>query len=273
MVEFGPRVQLMLTHYPEIGIKPSFVGMLKWEGFFFIVLILLLSSSIIFLFYKDHKKTKALQVFFASLTHELKTPLASIRLQADVMRDVIEKDSNPRLDRLSKRMIEDTTNLEIQMDKILQLSRIEQGGDLNITPVQIEGFSKLIAKKWQDKLDITITSKEESALILADEFALTLILKNLFENTCNHTDKTKVFISIIETNDGLTMTYSDNGIFKGEIEKLGKLFYKFNSTKGSGIGLYLIKKLMKRMNGQLEITNIETLKFKLHFKKHQEENI
>lgn len=273
MIEFGPKVQLMLTHYPEVGIKPSFISMLKWEGFFFIILILLLSSSIILLFYKDHKKTKALQAFFASLTHELKTPLASIRLQADVIRDVIEKNQNPKLERLSYRMIEDTKNLEIQMDKILQLSRIEQGGDVNVSPVKIDSFSKMIAKKWQHKLDITIKSQDESTRVLADEFALTLILKNLFENTCNHTEKNKVTINISHFEDTCIVSYYDGAVFKGDVDKLGKLFYKFNSTKGSGIGLYLIKKLMKRMKGHLEIINDNTLVFNLHFQQFQEESI
>ena len=93
---------------------------------------------------KDQKKTRNMQAFFSSLTHELKTPLASIRLQADVINSLLENSQNKRLQNLSDRMIEDTKNLETQMDKILQLSRMEQGGDLNPRPLNIYTFIKNI---------------------------------------------------------------------------------------------------------------------------------
>jgi signal transduction histidine kinase len=60
--------------------------------------------------------------------------------------------------------------------------------------------------------------------------------------------------------------YDDFGKkFTGDINHLGELFYKHNSSKGSGIGLYLIKNLLRKMNGKLEILNDERLKFKLTF--------
>jgi signal transduction histidine kinase len=60
--------------------------------------------------------------------------------------------------------------------------------------------------------------------------------------------------------------YDDFGKkFGGNTDRLGELFYKFNSSKGSGIGLYLIKNLMRQMHGQFHILNEERLRFKLCF--------
>jgi signal transduction histidine kinase len=62
------------------------------------------------------------------------------------------------------------------------------------------------------------------------------------------------------------LIYDDFGKkFLGSTSRLGELFYKFDSTKGSGIGLYLIKNLMRKMNGNFEIVNSERLKLKLSF--------
>ena len=111
--------------------------MIVWEGGSFIVLLLSLSISLLILYVKDQRKTKSLQAFFASLTHELKTPLASIRLQGEVINEILASKNDNSLNKLSARLLEDTGKLESQMDKILQLSRIERGGELSLTSLKI----------------------------------------------------------------------------------------------------------------------------------------
>lgn len=234
-----------------------------WEGGTFVILIFLLSGTLLFYYLKDQNKTKALQTFFAGLTHELKTPLASIRLQADVISDMAK---DTQLEKLTHRMVEDTQKLEIQMDKILQLSRIEQGGDLNPTQIQIVNFLNPLIKEWSNHLDIDLNFPQEECHIYADEFALELILKNLFENTKNHTEEKKVSIDIERKQNATVLTYSDGGVFKGDPKKLSTLFYKYNSSKGSGIGLYLSKRLMEKMGGEIIISTNPQLLFKLVFK-------
>lgn len=264
-------VQIGLT-LPELGIKPNVIRMLKWEGSTLILLIFFLSISLFILYYKDQKKTKALQAFFAGLTHELKTPLASIRLQSEVIRDTIEDKypSEELLEKLTERLIEDTGNLETQMDKILQLSRIERGGNLNPSPVDLISIIRTTHAKRGKGLELHIDSQVEDPIIEADLFALELILKNLLENTKSHTENTSIAVSIEEKDHLIRLTYDDGGVFQGERSKLGKLFYKHNSAKGSGIGLYLIHKLMDKMHGEFLIDGPQNIKFILIFKKSVE---
>lgn len=212
------------------------------------------------------RKTKSLQAFFSSMTHELKTPLASIRLQADAIDSYIKSLDHKVLKTLSNRMIEDTQNLEVQMDKILQLSRIEQGGVLNPTYINLESFLKHTINKMGHGLDINMDFDQDIQQIMADEFALELILKNLLENTKKHSNINKIDISTKKTPMGMALTYNDYGIFKGDPKKLGNLFYKFNSSSGSGIGLYLARRLMEKMGGRLEFIFRPNLSFNLYFK-------
>lgn len=265
---FGDKVETMSVKLPELGIKPNLVRMLKWETTTFIILILLLSLSFLVVYLKDQKKTKALQDFFASLTHELKTPLASIRLQSEVITDLVESVEHIQLSKLTSRLIEDTTNLEVQMDKILQLSRLERGGTLNPIPVQLENLIKRVHVDLAYDQEVSIDSNF-SGEVLADEFALELILKNLFENTKNHSSSNKITIKIEPCDEGdfVQLSYNDKGRFTGDSKKLGQLFYKFNSKKGSGIGLYLIKKFMLLMQGSVEFQIKDTLTTILSFKK------
>ncbi|MGZ3788227.1 MAG: sensor histidine kinase [Bacteriovorax sp.] len=252
----------ILAHTDRVRITK----MIIWEGGSFIVLLLLLSVSLLLLYLRDQKKTKSLQAFFASLTHELKTPLASIRLQSEVINEILAKKNDPTLNKLSSRLIEDTGKLETQMDKILQLSRIERGGELNLTMLKLIPFIKSVAKKLGSNLAIEIDSNNPDVSIIADEFALELIIKNLLENTRIHTKSQNVHITIQERDHKVLMTYKDQGQFKGDRNKLGTLFYKFNSSKGSGIGLYLTNRLLSKMDGELKISGENELIFTLNFK-------
>lgn len=244
--------------------------MLIWEGSTFIVLLILISASLLHFYLRDLKKTKSLHDFFAGLTHELKTPLASIKLQGEVIGELIEQKNDPHLNKLLGRLTADTIKLETQMDKLLQLSRLERGGELNLTPVKIIPFINKTFKYWSKDLNLEIQSENQNIEILADEFALELILKNLFENTKNHSNNKTINIILKNENHLLNMTYTDQSQFVGDRRKLSELFYKHNSSKGSGIGLYLTRKLTEKMNGQFFIGFEPHLSFHFNFKLNED---
>ena len=253
--------------------RPRITKMLAWEGGSFFILLMLLSVSLLILFLKDQAKTKSLQAFFASLTHELKTPLASIRLQGEVINEILESKNDPTLDKLIGRLIDDTAKLETQMDKILQLSRIERGGELNLTSLELVPFVKKLAKTWVTDHEVIIEAQNHQTSIEVDEFALQLIIKNLLENTRIHTLSKTIHIVVSVNKKYIHFSYFDHGEFHGDIEKLGTIFYKHNSTKGSGIGLYLSQRLLEKMDGNLSITKRDAgLQFDLTFKRSEEIN-
>lgn len=264
--------------------------MVKWEGGTFLTLLILLSASLLILYIKDQKKTRGLQAFYASMTHELKTPLASIKLQSEVLQEEAESLKNDlkntKISKVVGRLISDTMKMETQMDKILQLSRLEGGGHFNLYPINLIETINNTLKKSGHPLAITFTNdgrdspdspdtEDDQTLaantitIKGDELALELIFKNLFENTINHAKSAQVHISIKQGPGDISLTYEDGGTFNGDPQKLGQLFYKHNSKKGTGIGLYLIKKLAEAMNGAFSITSQPSMAIHLTFKKDQ----
>jgi len=239
----------------DMGLSPNLTNLVMWEGTTFLFLLSFLSFVMLFLYLKDQKKSKAMQDFFASLTHELKTPLASIRLQSEVLADLImQKYQDENLKNLTLRLVEDTAKLETEMDKILQLSRLERGGTLNLIPLDLAHFVKSMVSREGRDLEIKLTLPQSDITVQADEFALQLIFKNLFENSRLHGGvNPTVKISYEEQAEYIKLIYQDSGQFKGSTKDLSTLFYKHNSSKGSGIGLYLVKKSLQAMKGQLEI--------------------
>ncbi len=253
---------------PQLGSESRFLNMMRWEGTFFFIFLLLLGASLFVMYFRDLRKSKAMQSFFSSLSHELKTPLASMRLQAEVIKDLIEDESHShdQLASLTKRLIEDTDKLESELEKSLQLSRIEQDGNLTLTPVSLEKY----LRRHQNRLDgmeLELNFAEGATEVMADELALNMIIRNLIENTLRHNSQTKkITVSSVLQGQHVLVTYDDHGKkFSGPVEKLGELFYKFDSSKGSGIGLYLIKSLMKKMRGNFIVNNDERLRFQLMF--------
>jgi signal transduction histidine kinase len=246
--------------------------MLAWEGGTLLVLLAGLSIALVWLYLRDQRRTNALRAFFASVTHELRTPLTSIRLQAESLAD--SGNTSPLLERL----LEDTSRLEAQVEKTLELARIEGGGELNLQPLPIQAWlqrqvqSRAAARAVQIELS---TPSPDGALVLADRSALEIIFRNLIENTARHSDSTPARARIAAHENGaeVVVSFTDAGRgFAGEAQRLGSLFFRGQRSQGAGVGLYLIRMLMQRMGGRAEFDSRPGAGFetRLHFRRAEE---
>ncbi len=245
----------------------NFYRMLRWEGGFFLALLTITTSAVLFLFLRDHKNSTSLQKFFASLTHELKTPIANIRLQSQFLSDLLKDKSNEQINKSLDFLNSGSYELEDRFDNIMHLSKMELSGELNYESINLKRFIQSILTKHPDKsLNYTIDEETESSDILSDRYALKIIIRNLIENSIKHSKEKNINITLKKENNLLAMIYSDGGVFKGEDKKLANLFYKHNSHQGTGIGLYLIKQFVEKMGGTFTISNKDKISFKLCFK-------
>lgn len=251
------------------------VNMIQWEGATFLILVILLTGVILYIYFQDNKKTSALQAFFSSLTHELKTPLASMRLQSEVIQDYINELSlsnkeKEKITKYSNRLLHDSMRLENQLDTHLQLSRVERDAILNLNQIDLADFTQSEIKRYQDQLPIKFHGSDNKCLVRVDDFALKTIIRNLIENSLRHakTQELLVTIELIEATENYSLKFSDNGSsYQGPQAPLGTLFFKHNSPSGSGIGLYLIKKLTTQMKGQFQVSTNPSFEVTLSFPK------
>lgn len=294
IIHLGKEIQLLQNALPHPHHATSsainFVEMAKWEGSTFFLLLGLVSSCLVFFYIQNLKQTQAMQAFFASLTHELKTPLASMRLQSEVIGDLVKNQSEPvspqltKLTQLTQRLVEDSQKLENELEKILQLSRIERGSKLTLEEFDLFELTQKILKKEIHtystffnanplQLELLKTgSFQQFYRARVDDHALRVIFRNLVENTYKYvgtqTIKVRVRFQITADQRSILLSYEDGGeLFQGEVKRLGQLFYT-PQARGSGIGLYLIRKLMERMNGKFiieERESISQLTFQLFF--------
>ena len=130
--------------------------MLHAEGIWFFAVIFASGGFLIWMYLRDGRRAKSLQAFFASVTHEFKTPLTSIRLQAESLADVCVEDSYQQS--LTGRLLQDVNKLEAQVDRTLELARVEGGGQLltekmPLRPISAKGYRVLAARIFWEITD------------------------------------------------------------------------------------------------------------------------
>lgn len=228
--------------------------MLIWESASFLVLLLASTGVLYFLYWRDARRTRSLQAFFASMTHELRTPLTSIRLQAESISDAMGEQADQKRE-LVERLLEDTQRLEQQVDRVLELARVEGGGPLFTQRMHLQSWIERVIREWRahqgGRVEVVLGLGDVQ--IEADQVAIEVILKNLLENAVRHSqrDDLRIEIKTEPTAEGVSLHFRDNGRgFEGNPKQLGKLFEKGSRSQGAGVGLYLIQVLMKRMGGQ-----------------------
>jgi signal transduction histidine kinase len=226
--------------------------MLLGESAVFLALLLALSATLAWLYWREQRRVRALQAFFASVTHELRTPLTSIRLQAEA---IAEGDQRAEL---ARRLLEDALRLGSQIDKTLELARIEGGGPLADQAVPLPGWLERtledIAQAHGARLDLKAHIPETLPAVAADAAALRMVLRNLVENSVRHggVEPVRVRLTATEREGQVVLEYQDNGVGTADAAALGQLFGRGPQSSGAGVGLYLVSRLMERMRGRVE---------------------
>jgi signal transduction histidine kinase len=227
--------------------------MLIGESTTFLALLLLLTVLLAWLYWREHRRARSMQAFFASVTHELRTPLTSIRLQAEAIAEAGQSVE------LARRLLEDSHRLESQIDKTLELARIEGGGPLAEQAIPLHAWLERalldVAAAHGDRLDLRAHVSGALPAIQADAGALQIILRNLVENSVRHSRQSPVSVRLTATQRGrhVVLEYQDNGAgVEAGMRRLGSLFGRGAGSSGAGVGLYLVRRLMQRMHGRVE---------------------
>jgi two-component system osmolarity sensor histidine kinase EnvZ len=194
-------------------------------------------------------------VMLAGISHDLRTPLARLRLEAEMSVGDEEARHN---------MASDIDQLDAIIDKFMDYAR---PGETHLRPVLLSKLIDKEATSFRDPGEIRITSKLEIDLeVLADEVELARVFANLFENARrygrnNDTGIAMVTVSFVRTGGWVICTVRDTGPGVAP-EKLGQLttpFFRGDAARtaatGAGLGLAIVEKAMLRMGGSLEMSN------------------
>jgi signal transduction histidine kinase len=220
--------------------------------------LILVGVFIIFVYYQKTWRLYRLQRnFIDSFTHELKTPVASLKLYLDTF----QRHELPREDQLQYIgfMLNDVDRLLDNINRILQLARIE-GGSYAKDFVQadlvetVERFRNENADLFPNCV-ITIDNPAKRPFPFSLNVQLfDILLMNLFTNAVryNRSAQPRLDIRLVPRPDGLDIRFEDNGvgIERKELRKIFRKFYRAGrpddmTARGSGLGLYLVQQIAR----------------------------
>jgi signal transduction histidine kinase len=220
--------------------------MFLWEGSFLLAFVSLGGLGLFYSIYWDEKRNAELRQFFSTFTHELKTSLTSLRLQAEIL----EEDPRNRENENLRRLLRDVVRLELQLENALVLAQ-SHTSKLFLEEIPLGKTVQAISAHWP-QLDVKV---ERDARVRADQRAFECILKNLFQNASVHGQATTVSVRASSANDKLSILVADNGKgFAGNPEQLGASLVRHTTRSGAGVGLYLSRLLASRMGGSLSFS-------------------
>jgi hypothetical protein len=231
--------------------------MFMWEGSILLSTVVGGGAALIFLSYRDQKRHEQLQTFFATFSHDIKTSITRLRLQAEVL-----EEENSLQSPVLQRLIGDISRLDLQLENSLLLSSSEASTLLK-EKLQLSKLIESLRGLWSE-LEIRLNQDAE---IFGDKRALTSVLRNLIQNAVLHGQATALeFSAKAISSSRVEISILDNGKgYSGDLQRLGMEMHPNKNDKGSGIGLYLGRRLLKRMHGDLHFEDAPSgLKAVLH---------
>jgi two-component system sensor histidine kinase QseC len=202
--------------------------------------------------------------FTADAAHELRTPVAGIKAQAQVARAA--SSDNERTRALDNAII-GCDHAAHLIDQLLTLARIDTLGDETTEPCRLraiaaEVIASLAPTALSRNVQLELIEGEEVS-VLGNPALLRILLRNLIDNAARHTPPgTSVRIDVTEKPGQISLSVSDNGsgIPASELDKLGERFYRplGTSASGSGLGLSIVKRIAEIHSASMHLSTPET---------------
>jgi signal transduction histidine kinase len=213
---------------------------------------------------REMRHSQRQQAFLDAVTHEMKTPLASLRLALDT---IARRDPGPeRRDAFLRMMGEDVDRLDRTVEHVLAAARAEGAARAPLEGrVELRGLLRDCIEQIREshKLDPAAIRLESdaTALVRGDEAELGLVFRNLLENAVKYSDP-PVEVHVNLTPDGdrrVRVQIADQGIGipPGELRKIFQRFYRAGrdvqrKASGLGLGLFIVRDLLRRHGGRIE---------------------
>ena len=236
----------------------STIRMIIGEAAVFILIILIGAYYVIRSYYNELALFKKEKNFALSVTHELKTPIATSKLFAQTLLKRSNLGEIQRKESLEK-IIEEQNRLNALVEKILLASSIDDmKSQIQKKPVYIRKTIDSILTQIRETHHV-VNNIEKDLIINGDEFYLISLFQNLIDNALKYAEKnTTVTISSVRQQGGILIQVADEGIgIKNEFKEL--IFERFfrigdeetRDTKGTGLGLFLVKEIVKLHDGEI----------------------
>ena len=204
--------------------------------------------------------------FVANISHELKTPVGALAVLAEALAD---NDDPEVMKRLANRMVDEAHRASSTIDDLLELSRIELGGEavreaLDLCLVVAESVSR--CRPAAERRNITIEVEElQPTTVLGDSRQLVSALTNLVDNAVKYSDDgTAVSICVRGEGAMIALSVADHGVGipARDLDRVFERFYRVDrgrsrETGGTGLGLAIVRHVATNHGGDVQVQSRE----------------
>ena len=266
-----PKKSIILSiRDDKIYFISSILGWIILSSLLIIIGIIALFINISFL--RRQKKVSRIQSdFIGNMTHELKTPIATISVASEMLMKDKVLDDRTKSKRYSTIIFEENLRLKKLVERVMQIALFENGTmrlKLKETDLhQMIGNSSEAIKMLIEKRDgsITLEMKAKKFNYKVDTTHFSNIITNLLENAIKYSpDNLVIHLSTIDYSEGILIGIADQGmgIAKKHQERIFDRFYRVESgdvqnTQGFGLGLYYVRRVIEAHGGFIKVQSEE----------------
>ncbi|QHI34798.1 Alkaline phosphatase synthesis sensor protein PhoR [Kordia antarctica] len=233
----------------------------------FTLIIIIAYSSALYQLIKQKQISEIKTDFINNMTHEFKTPIATINLALDAIKNPKIIDDKEKVKRYLRMIREENKRMHAQVENVLQISKLEKN-QLEISKEEIDvhdliqdamSHIELIVedKKGYIKTHLTATD----SMIMANDTHFTNVLVNILDNAVKYTEgepKIDIYTETVKNNIQIKVKDHGQGMSKSVQKRIFEKFYRehtgdIHNVKGHGLGLAYVKRIVDDHEGQISV--------------------
>ena len=264
--DLQPQNHFLYVYFPD---TKGFILRNMWTVFFSSILLIMMVGGVFYSSVNTMLKQKKLanikNDFINNMTHEFKTPISTISLAVEVMKDNEVKKDSSKMSRYLNIIQDENRRLGTQVEKVLQMALLDKGEvELRLDAVDIHETIEQVLTNLSVQIEqkngiVKLELAAENPIIDADEVHLTNIIYNLLDNANKYSpENPQITIRTENVGNSLKISVLDKGIgmTKEQITRIFERFYRvptgnLHDVKGFGLGLSYVKKMVESHSGQI----------------------
>ncbi|OMQ11537.1 sensor histidine kinase KdpD [[Flexibacter] sp. ATCC 35103] len=254
-----------------------YISVIDWEMIilrrmtFILILSLLSILTLIMLFViairaliKQKKVSDVKTDFINNITHELKTPLATLSISTKILEQKNIRDNDVNFNSIVNTISRQNNRLQSLIDQVMANSLAENDIELHKEKIETEDFLLAIVNDFKltyPKINIETNFQTQKTNLILDKFYLTTALLNVLENAVKYGSNTiTIKTNLIQNQFSISVEDDGIGIEKNKQSLLFEKFYRveqgnLHNTKGLGLGLYYVDQIIKAHQGSVRVVS------------------
>ncbi len=243
------------------------MAMILSSSIIFIGVIILCFGAAIYTIIRQKKISEVTNDFINNMTHEFKTPIATISLTREILQDPSVQKNTEIANRYLGVIADESKRLSAQVEKVLQAAKLDRKDfKLNLKSLNVHQIIEKIIRNSAVQVEnrggqIFTDLKANQTIIQGDQVHITSIVSNLIDNANKYSPQTpRIEIQTQNTSNGIEIKFIDEGqgIPKKVINKIFDKFYRVptgnvHNVKGFGLGLSYVQSMVEAHHGTISV--------------------